>query len=113
MARHPNRQQLASWLNGEHSDHHLNEHIDECEKCAEKLGDLDTSLPPQGAENNVRAITPELRPALLKLLQPPEDLHARITERITARLQDRSDADLFGSLLGVPIEMGRVFLDQE
>ncbi len=111
MARHPNRQQLASWLNGDHD--HLDEHIDSCEKCASRLGELDTTLPTAGNLDNVEAISAELRPALLTLLQPPEDLHERISERITKRLQDRSDADLFGSLLGVPLEAGRIFLDSE
>ncbi len=116
MARHPNRQQLASWLNGEHD--HLDQHIDECEKCASRLGELDTTVPldataPNANVNNVHAISAELRPALLTLLQPPDDLHERISERITQRLQDRSDADLFGSLLGIPIEAGRIFLDRD
>jgi len=110
MARHPNRQQLASWLNGEHE--HLGEHIDDCERCAGRLGELDDSLPPGGHLDNVEAISAELRPALLKLLQPPEDLHERISGRVTARLQDRSDVNLFGSLLGIPLEAGRVFLDR-
>lgn len=111
MARHPNRQQLTSWLNGDHD--HLDEHIDSCEKCANRLGDLDTRVPSPGNLDNVEAIRAELRPALLTLLEPPEDLHERINERITKRLQDRSDADLFGSLLSIPIEAGRVFLDRD
>lgn len=118
MARHPNRQQLASWLNGAHT--HLDEHLDECEKCASRLDELNSTVPIESASaksdafpNNVEAITAELRPALLTLLQPPTDLHERISERISDRLQDRSDADLFGSLLGIPIEAGRVFLDRD
>lgn len=111
MARHPNRQQLASWLNGEHE--HLGEHIDTCAKCASRLDDLDSSLPTASATNNVYALTEELRPALLAVLQPPEDLHERIAARIAQRLQNRDDASLFGSLLGIPVETGRIFLDQD
>ncbi len=104
MSRHPNRQQLASWLNGENEN--LDEHIDTCEKCAGRLDKLDNEI-----LGNVEPITADLRPALLTLLQPPADLHERISERITERLQDRSDADLFGSLLGIPIEASRIFLE--
>lgn len=103
MARHPNQQQLSSWLNGEHTE--LDEHIDSCLKCANSLDELDTT-----STGNVSAISADLRPALLTLLQPPPDLHERISERIAIRLQDRSDADLFGSLLSIPIEAGRIFL---
>ena len=103
MARHPNQQQLSSWLNGEHTE--LDEHIDSCVKCANSLDELDTAT-----TDNVSAISADLRPALLTLLQPPPDLHERISERIAIRLQDRNDADLFGSLLSIPLEAGRIFL---
>lgn len=110
MARHPNRQQLASWLND--GEGHLDEHIDSCEKCAARLDELDATLPTSNGTDNVIAISKDLKPALLTLLQPPDDFHERIRDRISARLQDRSDADLFGSLLGIPIEAGQVFLDR-
>jgi len=109
MARHPNRQQLTSWLNGDHE--HLGEHIDDCPKCASKLDELDSTVPTSGHLASVEAISAELRPALLTLLEPPEDLHERISARITSRLRDRDDANLFGSLLGIPIEAGRIVLD--
>ena len=104
MARHPSSEQLSSWLNGEHE--HLSPHIDSCNKCASRLDELDVST-----GGTVTAITDELRPALLTLLKPPEDLHQRISERIAARLQNRNDADLFASLVGIPIEAGRILLD--
>ncbi|MFT7474601.1 MAG: hypothetical protein ACI81L_001526 [Verrucomicrobiales bacterium] len=104
MARHPSQEQLASWLNGAHS--HFDAHIDSCARCAKSLDEIDISV-----GSNVEALTAELRPALLTLLQPPKDLHERISGRIAARLQDRNDADLMGSLLGVPIEMSRIFFE--
>jgi len=103
MSRHPNRQQLTSWLNGDNET--LDEHIDSCERCVGRLEKLDSEI-----LGNVEPITPDLRPALLELLQPPDDFHERISERITERLQDRSDADLFGTLLGIPIEASQIFL---
>lgn len=97
MARHPNRQELSMWLEGEHSD--LDPHIDSCEICAANLGEIDNSS------------VPDLKPALLTLLQPPDDLHERVSQRIAQRLQDRQDSDLFASLLGIPIEASRLFFD--
>ena len=99
MARHPDREQLTLWLDGASSE--FNDHIDTCEVCASALSELG----PSSAE--------ELRPALLTLLQPPDDLHERVSERIAARLQNRRDSDLFGSLLGIPFEAGRIFFDTD
>jgi hypothetical protein len=104
MARHPSEKQLASWLSGEHA--HFDAHIDACERCAKTLDEIDVAV-----GSNVEALTAELRPALLTLLQPPEDLHERISQRISARLQDRNDAGLLGSLLGVPLETSRIFFE--
>lgn len=97
MARHPNREELAMWLDGGHAD--LDEHIDSCELCAANLGEIDSTP------------APDLKPALLTLLQPPDDLHERVSLRIAQRLQNRRDADLFGSLLGIPLEATRLFFD--
>lgn len=97
MARHPNRQELSLWLDGEQPD--LDDHIDSCETCAASLDEID------------ELAVPDLKPALLTLLQPPDDLHERVSQRIAQRLQNRRDADLFGSLLGIPLEAGRLFFD--
>lgn len=97
MARHPNHQKLALWLDGEFSE--LDEHIDSCEICASNLDQID------------EVSSPDLKPALLTLLQPPDDLHERVSQRIAQRLQSRRDADLLGSLLGIPAEASRLFFD--
>lgn len=99
MARHPNRQQLVSWLDGSSVD--FETHIEGCDRCAAELGEL-SDAPPT-----------DLRPALLTLLNPPDDLHERVSERIARRLQSRNDVDLFRSLLGVPFETGRLFIDND
>lgn len=108
MARHPNRKQLTSWLNGEvHHDEH-DEHLDSCTKCASRIEELNVDN-----VNNVEAISAEFRPALLAVLQPPEDLHERISNRIAERLQTQSDTRLFGSLLSVPVETARIVTDTD
>ena len=108
MSRHPNRKQLQSWLDGNNQE--LDEHIDKCLKCANTLDSIDPST--HADLGNVEPISEELRPALMALLQPPEDLHARIYDRVRERLQTGDDLDLFGSLLGIPFEMGGIILDQ-
>lgn len=100
MARHPNRQELTMWLDGDSDE--LNDHIDTCAICASSLDEISEREPAAG----------ELKPALLTLLRPPDDLHERVSARIAQRLQSRRDADLFGSLLGIPIETGRLFFDE-
>ena len=97
MARHPNRQELSMWLDGAHSE--LDEHLDACEICAASLDEI-------GEPDNA-----DLKPALLTLLRPPEDLHERVSAQLELRLQDRRDADLFGSMLGIAVEAGRLLLD--
>lgn len=100
MARHPNREQLASWLDG--SSTHLDHHIEGCAQCASELDQLGE---PQSAA--------EIGSALLTLLKPPDDLHQRVSERIARRLQDRNDADLFRSLLGIPFEAGKLLFEAD
>ncbi len=99
MARHPNREELELWLDGHNSS--LHEHIDTCDVCASSLDEISE---PE---------TVDLKPALLTLLKPPDDLHDRVSARIARRLQDRRDADLFGSLFGIPVEASRLFFDQQ
>lgn len=97
MARHPNKRQLLQWLEGEAEE--LDAHIDTCEKCALTLDELEASA------------EADLKPALLSLLAPPDDLEDRISERIAARVQSRQDIALFSSLLGVSVETGRVVFE--
>ena len=106
MARHPNTQQLSSWLNGEAGEPGHHEHIDSCSRCARRIEELSAA-----DQTKVEAISDEFRPALMAVLQPPEDLHERISARIADRLQDRSDATLLSSLLGIPVETTQIVLD--
>lgn len=104
MARHLSTTQLASWLSGEvdHGEHE--EHLDSCVQCAARLEEINDDV----NVTNVQAISAEFRPALLAVLEPPADLHQRISGRIAARLQDQSDASLIGSMLGVSVETARI-----
>ena len=96
MARHPKDARLLAWLEGDAPD--LDEHLEDCERCAEAL-------------DRLAAADTDLRPALLSLLTPPDDLAARMSDRLAARIQDRRDLEMFGSMLGIPVEAGRVVLE--
>ncbi len=107
MARHLNRKTLSAWLEGEAEliEEH-DDHINSCSRCAARLEKLT-----EVHFNNVEPISAEFRPALMEVLRPPEDLHERISRRISDRLQERNDASLFGSLLGVPVESTKIVLE--
>lgn len=96
MARHPEDDRLLAWLDG--SAPELDEHLDACDRCA-------------AAIDHLAADEADLRPALLSLLAPPSDLATRVSEQLAARIQRRRDVELFGSMLGIPMETGRVVLD--
>ena len=96
MARHPDDSKLMSWLDGVAPE--LDAHLADCEKCAQSIDRL------AGADA-------DLRSALLSVLAPPDDLAERVSQRLAVRIQARRDAELFGSMLGIPMEAGRVVLD--
>ena len=102
MARHPKHDQLEEWLNGGHSD--LDEHLATCERCASTLDHISLTVSNDDPEPS------DIGPALLTLLEPPSDLHERISVRLAARLQRREDIELIGSMLGVPRETGELFM---
>lgn len=106
MARHPKGDQLARWLEGEESDSKLDEHLETCEVCAASLATISLSVSNENPEPS------EIGPALLRLLQPPEDLHERVSARLAERLQRRQDVELLGSMLGIPREISEIVLSQ-
>jgi len=106
MARHPSTKLLSAWIRGEDDLGEHDEHVNSCAKCASHLDKL-TEI----HFDNVEAISAEFRPALLEVLAPPEDLHARVSERIAERLQARDDRSLFTSLLGTPVETTRIIVE--
>lgn len=98
MARHPKRQELTDWLDGHNG--HLDDHISTCSVCANELERITISSSNDDPEPS------DLGPALLELLQPPDDLHERLSARLAERLKRRDDFNLLSSLLGVPVETG-------
>jgi len=104
MARHPNRARLDAWLDGQ--EHDIDEHVENCEQCASTM----SSINAESTQSNKES---DLKPALLELLKPPDDLHDRMSQRLAERLQRRQDLEVLGSMLGVPKETGEVFVLDE
>ncbi len=103
MARHLSTKQLTSWLNGAADHEQHTEHLDTCRRCTERVEQLTL--------NNVEPLKEEFRPALMAVLEPPSDLHERISARIAERLQSQSDASLLGSMLATSVETVRVIVE--
>ena len=107
MAQHPSNKLLSSWLDGDIDLEEHDEHINSCNRCAARLEKLTAQIP----LDNVTPLSEQFRPALMAVLQPPEDLHERISARISERLQERDDMTLFGSMLSVPVETSRIVIE--
>ena len=107
MAQHPSNKLLSSWLDGEIDLEDYDEHINSCNRCASRLDKLTARI----SLDNVTPLSEKFRPALMAVLQPPEDLHERISARIAKRLQERDDITLFGSMLSIPVETSRVVIE--
>lgn len=85
--RHPSRQKLAAWLEGNAPE--IDAHIDHCAKCAERL---------EEAEGHTSVIGS----ALEHLLQPPTNLAPTIRSGIERSTEARSDLSLLVDLLALP-----------
>lgn len=100
IRRHPNRDTLLRWLNGE-GDAELDRHIDTCQRCAANLEALEAD-----AEAGIGD-------ALAQALAPPEGLTARLTEGVAAKLSSRQVLDVVADLFGAGIETSRLLLIEE
>ncbi|MDH3679269.1 MAG: hypothetical protein OEV40_04885 [Acidimicrobiia bacterium] len=98
--RHPNRDTLVRWLNGE-SDANLDLHVDTCQRCASNLEALESD-----AESDIGD-------ALAEALAPPDDLTARLTEGVAAKLSSRQVMDVVADLFGAGLETTRLLLIEE
>ena len=101
IARHPNKRQLALWLEGQAPNY--DDHVDTCDRCTATLEEI--------VGHELADDAPDIGPALLVVLEPPPDLESRISRRLAERLQTRTDVELFSSLFGVPIDAARIVLE--
>lgn len=96
MAQHPTEHDLTAWLDG--GSPGIDEHLAGCEVCAARLEET----PPYDVE---------LSAPLLVALSPAAGCGERVSARVAARLQNRRDAELALSMLGVPLETIRLVTD--
>ena len=97
--RHPSKDRLRNWLSGADSDADLEEHIDDCDRCAaviEALGDDALSVP--------------LSSALAQVLEAPADLSSRLEQQVQERLGGREVFGLMAELFGAGVETGRMLI---
>lgn len=85
--RHPSRHKLAAWLEGNAPE--IDDHIDHCTKCAERL-------------EEVEGHTSVIGNALVHLLRPPTDLAPTIRSGIERSTEARSDLALLVDMLALP-----------
>ena len=98
--RHPSRERLAEWLNGEPADtEDLDAHIDTCQRCS-------TVIEALAGQTEV----PSLSVALSRVLSAPADLPQRLEERVAAKLSSREVVGLMAELFGAGLETGRLLI---
>lgn len=85
--QHIPKQRIKAWLDSGSVDTMLEAHLETCDVCANKAEKLADSGRDVGS-------------ALAALLEPSEDLADRMSARVKAAMNDRSDLELLISVLG-------------
>lgn len=93
--KHPSREQLLAWLNGASVDDSvITMHIDQCDKCAQRLSDL-------ADEADDGAVDDELASAIREVYEPPADLNTRVLKKIDERERADHEMNLFLGLFAI------------
>lgn len=110
IRRHPSADLLRRWLttdaDAEAEMPDVTAHVDDCERCAAKLEQLDSGTA-EGFDPSAIAS------ALLSLLAPPEGLSARVEGRVIDRLSSRQMVVVLGDLFGAGLETSKLLLTEE
>lgn len=98
--RHPGRSALQAWLSGA-DDQDLERHLDDCQRCANTLEELDaTDAPTIGA-------------ALADALSPPGDLTERLVAGVNEKLSSRQIMGVVADIFGAGLETTRMLIIEE
>lgn len=98
--RHPSRDRLTAWLNGEEGDdRELDEHLATCHRCA-------TVLEAIAEDEEELALTD----ALSRLLTAPAGLGDRLERRVLDRLSSRELVGLLAEMFGAGVETSRLLI---
>ncbi len=100
LKRHPSKQELANWLLATDSGAEVDAHVAVCDRCAERLEQLEESA------------TPSISDQLAELLEPPPDLTERLERRVIARLDSRQVLGVLADLFGAGLETSRLLLSE-
>ncbi|MEM9562449.1 MAG: hypothetical protein AAGA93_07540 [Actinomycetota bacterium] len=97
--RHPSRDELLAWLDGERPD--LDEHLATCEVCAVALEEL---AAPSGGP---------IAEALAAFYRAPDDLSERLEQRVADRLDSMVMIEVMTDLFGAGMETSKLLLTEE
>jgi len=104
---HPSTARLRRWLDtGETSG--IAEHVDQCDRCADRLLELDSSDAAVDAE-----AANLLQSAFLETIVPPPDLNERVLTSVAKRQQTERDLALLAGLFSIGVETAQLLLDGE
>ena len=105
---HPSRQRLLVWLDATDESSGITEHVDQCERCAERIEELAGQSDADGL-----ALALSLGDALRAEYEPPVDINDRVLEKIRQRqLADREMNVLFG-LFSIPKDAVELLLPSD
>ena len=99
MLRHPPRERLERWLDGD-AEPKLDEHVARCATCAARLEALASPAA-------------DVRAALVEALRPPADLVPRLQHGVRSRLERRQELGLLAGMLGLSWDTARLLMDEE
>ena len=102
---HPSKQRLRAWLlTGDPGG--VGAHVEQCERCAERLEALDESEPVFALDS-----PSPLRQALTSLLAPPDGLNDRVVEQVTLRTRPDGELALLAGLFAIGVETAQLMFD--
>ncbi len=104
---HPNRSQLLAWLDGVATDDSvITMHVDQCDKCAQRLNEL-----ADGADEPV--VDDELATAIRQAYEPPADLNSRVLKKIDERERADRELNLFLGLFAIGKDAAELMLPRD
>lgn len=101
---HPSDRRLRGWLESDGPDG-VSEHVERCERCADRLVELDQDL--------VALESPSLGQALVALLAPPDDLSQRVLDGVDARRRNEADLELIAGLFSIGVETAQLMISPD
>ncbi|MFW2332595.1 hypothetical protein [Ilumatobacter sp.] len=102
---HPSTARLRRWLEtGETTG--VAEHVDQCDRCADRLLELDASDAVVEPE-----VSSTLQSAFLETIVPPADLNERVLNGVAKRQRSERDLALLAGLFSIGVETAQLLLE--